>query len=207
MSLLTIRQQVYLTLRQRILDGTYSPGTHLNIDALSKELGVSNSPLREAMLLLINDRLAESRPNSGVFVINITPKLYSDLTDTINSWIVGAYYLCVRCERQEVLITTLEQKYKDLNNIISSGSDQDKVFTVLAYIHGFVEATDNEILISSFESDFDRFCLAYTHNHMGRDFDWTHISEQAALVISMIKEGDIDSFSKIIWEWSTPHFF
>lgn len=55
MALLTIRQQVYLTLRQRILDGTYSPGTHLNIDALSKELGVSNSPLREAMLLLIND--------------------------------------------------------------------------------------------------------------------------------------------------------
>lgn len=69
MAVLTIRQQLYRTLKQRILDGVYPPGAHLNIDIIAKEQGVSNSPLREAMTLLVKDRLVENRPNAGMYVI------------------------------------------------------------------------------------------------------------------------------------------
>ena len=85
MVVLTIRQQLYRTLKQRILDGVYPPGAHLNIDIIAREQGVSNSPLREAMTLLVKDRLVENRPNAGMYVIEITPLLYRELVDTINT--------------------------------------------------------------------------------------------------------------------------
>jgi DNA-binding GntR family transcriptional regulator len=48
----TLTEQTYEALRERILDQTLPPGARLNIDALSRELTVSTSPLREALAKL-----------------------------------------------------------------------------------------------------------------------------------------------------------
>ena len=44
------------------------PGTQLNIDALARQLGVSNSPVREALRRLENERWVETIPFRGAFV-------------------------------------------------------------------------------------------------------------------------------------------
>jgi DNA-binding GntR family transcriptional regulator len=64
----TLSERTYEALKERILDQTLPPGARLNIDALSRELGVSSSPIREALARLEGERLVVSELYSGSFV-------------------------------------------------------------------------------------------------------------------------------------------
>ncbi|MEY9778292.1 GntR family transcriptional regulator [Arthrobacter sp. MW3 TE3886] len=56
---------VYSALRQSILDGDLAPGTRINIDAVSRRLGVSQTPVREALQHLEGDNLLVYYPGRG----------------------------------------------------------------------------------------------------------------------------------------------
>lgn len=64
----TLSEQTYETLKERILDKTLPAGAKLNIDALSRELNVSSSPIREALARLEGERLVVSEVYSGCSV-------------------------------------------------------------------------------------------------------------------------------------------
>lgn len=59
-------------LRRAIGEGELAPGQQLNEAALSRSLGVSRGPLREAMQRLTQEGLLVSVRNRGVFVIEVT---------------------------------------------------------------------------------------------------------------------------------------
>lgn len=63
--------QVHACLRRRILDGTLPPGTILSQVQLAQELGVSRTPLREALRLLQEERLVLAEHNHRVRVADI----------------------------------------------------------------------------------------------------------------------------------------
>jgi DNA-binding GntR family transcriptional regulator len=64
---------VYARLRRRILDGTLEPGVELAQAHLAKELGVSRTPLREALRMLSRDGLVEGEPHHSLRVTKISP--------------------------------------------------------------------------------------------------------------------------------------
>ena len=55
-------------LRRAVLDGRFEPGERLDQDALADELGVSRTPIREAIAALESEGLLESKPYRGVYV-------------------------------------------------------------------------------------------------------------------------------------------
>jgi DNA-binding GntR family transcriptional regulator len=55
----------YEMLRDRIIDGRLAPDERLQIDRLSKDLGVSHTPIREALNRLASDRLVNLAPYKG----------------------------------------------------------------------------------------------------------------------------------------------
>lgn len=57
-----IRDRVYEMLRREILSGGFNPGEPLNILGISKQLGVSSAPVREAINMLSKDGLVELMP-------------------------------------------------------------------------------------------------------------------------------------------------
>ena len=59
-------------LRRAIGQGELAPGEQLNEAELSRHLGVSRGPLREAMQRLTQEGLLVSIRNRGVFVIEVT---------------------------------------------------------------------------------------------------------------------------------------
>jgi DNA-binding GntR family transcriptional regulator len=69
-------------IRQRILALTpgYAPGQRLLPEALAESLGVSITPVREALRLLSNDGLVELLPRRGVRVVSMSPEEIRDLT-------------------------------------------------------------------------------------------------------------------------------
>ena len=51
----TMVDEIYLVLRERIIDGSFAPGQRLSQEHLAKELQVSRTPLREAFQRLERD--------------------------------------------------------------------------------------------------------------------------------------------------------
>lgn len=74
----SLANQVYDTLEYNILSGVYAPGEIISETRLSEELGVSRTPIREAMSKLSHERLIKDSPN-GTVVIGITEKDVKDL--------------------------------------------------------------------------------------------------------------------------------
>jgi DNA-binding GntR family transcriptional regulator len=66
-----VRQEAYAKLRNWILDGTLSPGTQLRDKVLAEQLGVSRTPIREALLRLEDEGLVKTKPNSSTLVSSI----------------------------------------------------------------------------------------------------------------------------------------
>lgn len=66
-----VRQEAYLKLRTWILDGTFKPGMKLRDKQLAEQLGVSRTPIREALLRLEDEGLVQTKPNSSTLVTSI----------------------------------------------------------------------------------------------------------------------------------------
>ncbi len=65
-------EQARRSLAGRIMDGTIAPGTPLRIAALSEDLGMSATPVREALNLLTGEKLVDYLPMRG-FVVTSPP--------------------------------------------------------------------------------------------------------------------------------------
>ena len=61
----SLADQVYEKLEYNILTGEYQPGEILSENRLAEELGVSRTPIREAMTRLIYERLINETPNGN----------------------------------------------------------------------------------------------------------------------------------------------
>jgi DNA-binding GntR family transcriptional regulator len=71
-----IADSVYIALRNAIFAGTLQPGARLSVPALASQLGVSRSPVREAILRLAQEQLAREEPRRGAVVASVgTPEL------------------------------------------------------------------------------------------------------------------------------------
>jgi DNA-binding GntR family transcriptional regulator len=55
-------------IRQAILDGRLEPGRRLKEEELARELGISRTPVREALLMLQAEGLVDASPNRGAVV-------------------------------------------------------------------------------------------------------------------------------------------
>jgi DNA-binding GntR family transcriptional regulator len=60
-----LRDQALAAIRRALITGQIVPGVVYSAASLAAELGVSNSPVREAMLALVDDGLMEVVPNRG----------------------------------------------------------------------------------------------------------------------------------------------
>ncbi len=65
---ITLPAKAVDALRQMILDGELPPGARLSERALGERLGVSRTPLREALRMLASEGLVRHEPNRGAVV-------------------------------------------------------------------------------------------------------------------------------------------
>ncbi|GGB85390.1 GntR family transcriptional regulator [Knoellia flava TL1] len=72
-------QFVYEELLDRIQDMRLEPGRRLNEAELATSLGVSRTPLREALRLLLAEELLEQLPTGGMVVRRLTPRDAAEL--------------------------------------------------------------------------------------------------------------------------------
>jgi DNA-binding GntR family transcriptional regulator len=104
----SLRDGVFDLLHQRIVAGRFSPGEWLRQEEISTQLGVSQTPVREALDLLVSAGLAERVPYRGVRVPELT-----------NENIVDAYILRLILENAAVRLAALNASQERIVEMIS----------------------------------------------------------------------------------------
>lgn len=100
-----LRGRVFETIRENILNGVYKENDELREAALGAELGVSRTPVREALRQLELEGLVKIVPNRGAFVTGITQKDVRDIY-IIRSLIEG---LCARWATENITDAQVEE--------------------------------------------------------------------------------------------------
>ena len=73
-----LNEQVYETLRQRVLQREPGPGSKLSLHELATELGVSRSPVHHALTRLVSEGLLSVKARRGYYVTPVTEATVGD---------------------------------------------------------------------------------------------------------------------------------
>ena len=144
-----LRDVVFYTLRQAILKGEMEPGERLMEIQLAKKLGVSRTPIREAIRMLELEGLVIMIPRRGAEVAGITEKALRDVLEVRRSLEELAIELAVarmkeddikaleaaRIEFREALNTydmiRIAQADEKFHDVIYAGTYNDKLVQLL----------------------------------------------------------------------------
>lgn len=99
----TLPASVAERLRERIIEGEFPPGARLNERTLGELLGVSRTPLREALRLLAFDGLVHIEPNRGAQVVELSETDVRETFEVIGGIeTLACHYACERATDQEI---------------------------------------------------------------------------------------------------------
>lgn len=73
-----LADQVYEELRGRVLTRQHPPGSKLSLHVLAAELGVSRSPVHQALTRLVSEGLLSVKPRRGYFVTPVTALMLAE---------------------------------------------------------------------------------------------------------------------------------
>jgi DNA-binding GntR family transcriptional regulator len=142
---LTLWQRVHEHLRREILDNRLPPGSELNEVALSRSLGVSRGPVREALGRLASEGLVTVRPRRGAVVTALSGEGF-----------LAAYQVREALETLAIRLAVPRLRPADLDRLqalvdemvaVAEGGDVDAFFRANAAFHAtFVDASGNPVL-------------------------------------------------------------
>ncbi len=194
---LSLSNQVYRIIEQNILSGVYKAGDIISESKLSEELGVSRTPVREALARLESDKLIGITP-SGTVVIGITEDDVADMFTVKRFLEPKVAMLAAQNITEEDLkklgeILDQQEFYQEKQNI-------EKVRNLDTQFHDIIYSACKSPIFQSILSPIHHKLMKYRKdslNNMGRSS--CSIDEHIA-IFKAIKEKDTDKIEALVLE-------
>lgn len=81
----SLRETVYEHLRMLMNQGRLRPGNYLDLNALEREIGISRTPLRDALLRLECEGFVEIHSRRGVHIVQLTLEMIRDIYEILGA--------------------------------------------------------------------------------------------------------------------------
>lgn len=144
---LPLRDVVFHTLREAILKGDLKPGERLMEIQLAEKLGVSRTPIREAIRMLEQEGLAVTMPRKGAEVAKMTLKDMEDVLEIREALDeLAVKVACTRISEEQLLRlkdTTARFEESTTTGNVKRIAEEDVAFHDIIY-----EATGNPKLVN-----------------------------------------------------------
>ena len=212
---LPLRDVVFNTLREAILRGDLVPGERLMELQLASKLGVSRTPIREAIRMLEQEGLAITIPRKGAIVAGMTEKDMQDVLEIREA--LEELSVQVACDKiTEEEIAELQKNMKNFEHSLKRGDLKKMAQADVEFRDVIYRATDNPKLISmlnNLREQMYRYRVEYLKNPQNHEqllheheaiykgivekdksavteMIRKHISNQVAVVKHMIREQE-----------------
>lgn len=169
---LPLRDVVFNTLRRAILTGELKPGERLMEVHLANQLGVSRTPVREAIRKLELEGLVIMIPRRGAEVAKITEKSMQDVLEVRRALdVLSAELACERITEEE--LEQLERACREFENAVATQDTAEIARADVALHDIIIRATGNarlEQLTHNLAEQMYRYRFVYIKDvsqHMG----------------------------------------
>ncbi|MGI6777275.1 MAG: GntR family transcriptional regulator [Acetivibrionales bacterium] len=194
----SLTRRVFIRLENDILNGIYTSGDNLIETKLSNELGVSRTPIREAIRQLELEGLVQLIPNKGAIVKGISTQDIEDIY-TIRMLIEG---LAAKWATEKITQKELEELKEtvEFEEFYTQKGDTNQLLKLDSKFH--------EIIFSSCKSRPLQHILCMFHHNIqkarsgsfampGRAYK---VLEEHKAILQAIVEGDADKAQKLTTE-------
>lgn len=195
---LPLREVVFNALRQAIIEGEFQPGERLMEVTLANRLGVSRTPVREAIRMLELEGLVVMIPRRGAEVAKITVK---DLKDALEvRMAMEALSVRLACERiddkgkEELKAACINFKEAINSKLVPAIVEGDEAFHNVIY-----KASKNNKLINitqNLREQVYRYRVEYVKDFLYHD----NLVREHDLITMAILKGDADTAEKVMKE-------
>ena len=194
----SLRDSVYNSLKKAIMTGVLLPDERLMEIPIANQLGVSRTPVREAIQRLEKELLVISSPRCGAKVAGITYKAVKDALDVR----IGVETMVVRFAAENITVDQLEE-LKSINNEIRQTLDEGNVVKISDLdnlLHRkIVEATGNNVLKDIMRM-LEEHVLRYRYEYIKSIKGSSRIVEEHDLIIEALENKDVEAASKYMME-------
>lgn len=193
---LPLRDVVFNTLRNAILTGELSPGERLMEIKLADKLGVSRTPIREAIRKLELEGLVVNTPRKGAEVANISAEDLRDVLEVRRSLEVLAISLA--CEKMTE--ETLELLYENIDafkHSIDAKATSDIASVDVTFHDIIYKSTGNNRLIQILNNISEQM-YRYRFEYIKNKESWNRLVEEHMNIYEAIKNRDKDLAVKSI---------
>ena len=193
---LPLRDVVFNTLRRAIITGEFAPGERLMEISLANRLGVSRTPVREAIRKLELEGLVIMIPRKGAQVAKITEKSLRDVIEI--RCVLEEFAATLACER----ITpegreNLKEAHENFVEAVKNGDILDIVEKDERFHDAIFQATSNERLITiinNLREQFYRYRMEYV-----KDIEQHSVLvNEHELLLRAIYDGDSETAKRIM---------
>jgi DNA-binding GntR family transcriptional regulator len=197
-SRLALHDQVASRLRTMLVEGQIAPGAKLNERELSEQLGVSRTPLREAIKLLAAEGLVDLLPNRGAVAVKLTE------ADVLNTFELLAALEGMSGELAAQRIT--DEELAELRALhyemmaCFSRRDLSGYYRINARIHTAInDAAKNPVLASTYRSINARVqSLRFRTNQ--NEAKWKHAVSEHERMIEALAAHDAAAMRAVLVE-------
>lgn len=194
---LPLRDEVFNTLRERILKGVLKPGERLMEIHLADQLGVSRTPIREAIRMLELEGLVKMVPRKGAQVAKISREDLQDVLEVRKALDTLAVKLA--CERiTEDEITKLKMAEEEFERVLKVG-DTTQIAEADVAFHDVIQVASKNKRLKSMISNLAERIYRYRFEYIKQQSDGgkTLVMEHRE-IIRCIEEKEVDEAIKAI---------
>lgn len=154
----SVNARVYRAIKQFILVGRVHPGVQLTHEALANELGVSRTPVREALERLHQEGYVAHRRNRGYFVADLSPREVGELFGLRTA--IELYALQESWERKALqdidALRRINAKYQEA---IAVRASKQRMLVDQEFHLCLAARSGNGLLVKTLNSIFERVIL------------------------------------------------
>lgn len=184
----SLRGRVYNSIRDKILSGDYHEHEELKENALATELGVSRTPVREALRQLELEGLVNIIPNKGASVTGITKKDIHDIY-IIRSYLEG---LCAKWACENITNTQIEslEEILYLSDFHARRSHFEQMVELDNKFHDLIYKASGSKILNHVLSDFHQYVERVRKITLARPYRAEQSSKEHAAIVEAIKKRD-----------------
>lgn len=185
-----LREIVYDQLKVQILEGKITPGTRMMEVSLAEEMGVSRTPVREAIRKLERDGLVVIEPRRGAYASEISVK---DIVDTL---IVREDLESLAAELAAKVITPdqiseLKEVAKRFANAIDAG-DPERMIDGDEEIHRLIVTFSGNKTLMQLSETVQELALRFRYLYFDDFSRYRHVPDEHNAIIDALQDGDAD---------------
>lgn len=184
----TLHEQARLNIRESLMSGLFAPGEVLTIRGLASDLGISATPIRDALKSLAAEGVLVTLPNRSIAVPTMKREQFQELR-MIRVALEGLCAELAAPRMSEETLRTLAAQHRQMEDSIRSGSVRDYMQLNEAFHRTIYQAAERDTLLGYIENLWLRVGPYLTLLFRSADFHG-EATQAHARILEALKAGN-----------------